>query len=425
VADPNPDTAEQAKRSGFKRDLGLLDVTVFGVGVIVGAGIYAIIGAATGLAGNMLWLSLLIAAAVALLSALTYAELVSAYPDAGGGYEYVAQAFGRKWALIIGIAMMLTGVVASAAIAIAFAEYLARLWEVPQVWAATGALLAMLVVNAIGVQHSSWTNMVATAVTLGGLALVIGFGLPHIGQVDLLQTPPQGYIGVVAAAALAFFAYVGFEDVVKLAEETRDPKTTVGKGILIAGVAVLIIYVLTATAAVAALDWQRLSESKGPLAEVMRSQWGQLGATIIIVVALFATLNSILTNVLGTSRLVMDMAREAPVKWLNFFTWVAPKLQTPLPAIAAVGGVTFAFILIGDLKVVASISNMFIFITFLTVNAALIRLRVRPTDNYDPRFRVPLSVGKIPVPTAAGIVLLLILMGFNIYNLVGGSAGGH
>jgi APA family basic amino acid/polyamine antiporter len=398
--------------------LGLLDILMFGVGGIVGAGIYAIIGEAAGLAGNMLWLSFAIAAFIALLTGLTYAEFVSRYPDAGGSFEYVKQGFNQRTALILSVIMLLTGIIAPAAIAISFSDYLSRLLDLPN-WVSTIAIILLMAgVNIVGIQQSSWFNTIATVITLLGLGAVVVFAVPEWGSTPLTEMPEQGWTGLLSGAALIFFSYVGFEDLVKTAEETKNAETVMPKGIIISGLIVLAIYLLIAISAVSVLNWEKLADSNGPLAQVMESVAGKAWVTGLIVVALFATSKTILSNILGTSRLLYDVARDSDLKWLKKIADVNAATNTPVRAILAIAAMTVLFALIGNLKTVASISNIFVLLLFLIVNIALIRLRLLKGTEQEAPFRVPLNLGKVPLPTIVAIIGLAILLGFNVYNIL-------
>lgn len=390
---------------------------MFGIGGIVGAGIYAIIGEAAGIAGNMLWLSFGIAAAVALLTGLAYAEFVSRFPDAGGSFEYIKQSFNKKTALILSVVMLFTGIIAPAAIAISFSDYLGRLLDIPSSVTAIGIIALMGGVNIIGAQESSWFNTAATIITLLGLGAVVGFSVPEWGSADLLAAPEKGMTGIFAGSALIFFSYVGFEDLVKLAEEVKEPEKTMPKGIIISGIAVLVIYLLIAVSAVNVLDAQTLQESKGPLGQVMETAAGPNWAVGLIVVALFATSKTILSNILGASRLLFDVARDSDIAWMKKLTHIDEGRGTPTFAIISVSIAVVIFSLIGNLKVIASISNIFVFILFISVNVALINYRLNGDSDEEPPFRIPLNVNNVPVLTVIAVVGLLVLLGFNIYNI--------
>ena len=408
----------------LRRSLGFWDILMFGVGGIVGAGIYAIIGQAAGLSGNMLWLSFAIAAIVALLTGLSYAEFVSRFPDAGGSFEYIKQGMNEKTALFMSVFMTFTGIVAPAAIAISFAEYLGRLVDIPNWISIVSIITLMAAFNVIGSKISSYYNTVATIVTLAGLTLVIGFCIPDWGNVDFFDSGEAGITGILAGSALIFFSYVGFEDLVKMAEETKDAKKNLPRGVLLSGIIVLILYVMIAISAVSTFEAGELAKKDGPLAAVIESQWGAVGGTILVVVALFATSKTILSNILGTSRLLYDIARDSKISWLKKFTTLESiGVNTPNYAIAAIVVVAIAFGLIGNLKIVASISNIFVFIVFNTVNVALIRYRMKnKRTNSKNVFRIPLNVNNIPIPTLLALITIIGLFGFNIYNLIQGNA---
>jgi APA family basic amino acid/polyamine antiporter len=406
----------------LKRSLGFWDVLMFGVGGIVGAGIYAIIGQASGLSGNMLWLSFVIAATVALLTGLSYAEFVSRFPDSGGSFEYIKQGLGPKTALFMSIFMAFTGIVAAAAISISFADYLSRLVNFPS-WIIIIAIIAfMAFFNIIGAKYSSYFNSFATVVTLLGLAAVIVVSIPDWGTASLVKMNDKSWTGILAGGALIFFSYIGFEDLVKMAEETKQPKKNMPKAILLSGLIVLVIYILIAISSISVMGWDDLSSSKGPLAAVMESKVGKIGATALVIIALFATSKTILSNILGTSRLLYDVSRDSNIKWLSKFTTISGIGNAPNYAIIAISLVAIAFGLIGNLKIVASISNIFIFIVFGMVNAALLSYRYKNRDEKDKApFHIRGNINNIPVLTVVAFLTILVLFGYNIYNLFQGN----
>lgn len=403
-------------KTNLKRNLSLWDIVLFGVGGIVGAGIYAIIGEAASLSGEMLWLSFALAAVVALLSALAYAELVSQFPDAGGSFEYVKQAFGLKVASVLSVVMFFTGIVAAAAIAISFSHYLNRLVEFPPTLSTIGIIVLMAVVNAVGVQQSSWFNTGATIATVLGLLSVAFFSFPHWNYETITTWPEGGTSGILSGSALVFFSFIGFEDLVKMAEETKDPQKTMPRGILIAGAVVFVLYILVAISAVSAVEVQKLAQSNGPLAFALENVANSIWAEALVAVALLATSKTVLSNILGTSRLLFDVARDSEVGFLRRFTSVNKKSGTPIPAIALIGGAVILVSLTGSLKTVATISNLLVLTLFFSVNLALLKLRLAGTKGSG--FRIPLNIGPIPIPTVVGLLGLLVLFGFNVRNII-------
>lgn len=399
------------------RDLTLKDIVMFGVGGIVGAGIYAIIGEAAAYGGNLLWLSFLIAAAVAVFTSLTYAELVSRHPDAGGSFEYVKQAFGIRVAGYASIVMLFTGVVAAGAIAISFSSYLSRLLDLPTIATTIAVIAVMGLVNAAGAAQASWFNIVATVATLAGLAAVVVVAVPHVGSTDLFDAGNSGVLDLGIGSALIYFSFIGFEDLVKLAEETDDAERTMPRGLLISSGIVLVVYLLVAVAAVSALGADELASSPGPLAEILETHAGAAWATAIIAVALFATSKTILSNILGASRLLFDVGRDTGIGWLQRFTAVSDTTRTPVFAIAAVTVAAMVFGAIGNLKIVAAIGNVLILLVFLAVNAALIR--IRRTSDEEPAFMLRLAVAGVPVTVALSIIGVASLLVLNLLAIAG------
>lgn len=403
------------------RKLGLWDIVLFGIGGIVGAGIYAIIGEAAGYGGNLLWVSFLIAAVVAFLTAATYAEMVSRFPDAGGSFEYVRQAFGTRVAALSSIAMLFTGVVAAGAIAISFSSYLSRLLGAPEVITTVGIVAAMGLVNAIGAAQASWFNTFATIATLAGLAAVVVVGFEDVGSVDLLSSDDTGFLALGIGGALIFFSFIGFEDLVKLAEETEDPQTTLPKGLIISASVVLVVYLFVALAAISVMGADELASSEGPLAAIMETKAGPVWGTAIVVVALFATSKTILSNLLGASRLVFDVSRDTDFPLIQRLVRVNDSTETPVLAIAVVTAIAAAFGAIGNLATVAAMSNVLIMLVFLMVNAAL--LKIRKESDEEAEFRIPMSVGRYPITAILAIAGVSALLVLNLVALVSGGPG--
>ena len=298
----------------LKRTLGLAECIFFGTGSILGAGIYAIVGKVAGFSGNMVWLSFLIASFTALMTAFSYAELSSMYPKSGGEYVYVKEAFNEKIGAIIGIIISINGMVSGATVSIAFAGYFSELLDVNMRIASVGIIGLVWLVNVTGIRQSSVVNIIFTLIEMSGLALVIYVALPYFGEADYFELPPEGFNHVLLASALSFFAYIGFEEIVKLAEETKKPESTISKALFVSSAIVSVVYVTIAMLAVSAIPWEELKESKHPLSDIVDKKFGETGATIIAVIALFSTTNTILSNMLGSSRVMLNMSKEQ--KWL-------------------------------------------------------------------------------------------------------------
>jgi len=357
----------------LKRSLGLLEVTFYGVGVIVGAGIYALIGKAAGLAGNMVWAAFGIGALIAAFTGLSYAELSSMFPKAGGEYVYLKHAFSRRLAFLIGWLIVFGGVVTAAAVALGFSGYFSAIFHTPLIPIALALIVLLSLINFWGIRESAIANMIATIVELAGLALVIVFGLKYFGSVDYLALPSFGFTGVMSATALIFFAYLGFEDIVRLSEETKNPKRTIPMALVLSIIISTILYISVAIAAVSVVGWEKLAASDAPLALVAQSAFGAKAFFVLAVIALFATLNTVLVTLVATSRMLYGMADEHGLP--KIFCSVHDRLCTPWFSIIVTGGAALVFTLIGKIEIVASLVDFALFVTFALVNAALIWLR--------------------------------------------------
>ena len=400
--------------AGLKRTLGLTEVIFFGAGSILGAGIYAIIGKVSGFGGNMTWLSFTIASITAMLSAFSYAELSSMYPQAGGEYVYLKKSMSKKMAIIIGLVITLNGIISGATVSIAFAGYLSNLWEISLFLACVGIIALVWLVNVIGIRQSSVMNIIFTIIEMGGLLIVLYISIPYWGEVNYFELPEGGVNYIFVGAALSYFAYIGFEEIVKLSEETIKPEKNIPKALFSATGIVMIVYFLVAIAAVSVIPWEQLSQSDSPLSDVVESEMGKTGVTIITLVALFSTTNTILSNMMGSSRVLYTMGQDN--KKLSLFSRILPKNKTPFPALVLVSIVMIAFAAIGKLEVVALIANFFIFITFLFVNISVIVLRKKDKDAERP-FRVPLNIGNVSVLSYIAVAATLLLLGYSIYGL--------
>lgn len=399
----------------LKRTLGLTECIFFGVGSILGAGIYTLIGKVAGLSGNFIWLSFLIAAVSALFTAFSYAELSAAFPKAGGEYEYAKKAFGKTTGVFLGITISLNGIISGATVAIGFAGYLSGLTGLSLLLSAMGIIVLVFGVNAIGIRGSSIVNIIFTIIEVGGLFFVIYVAWPYLGEVNYVEPPAEGYNGILAASALAFFAYIGFEEIVKLAEETDAPEKNIPRALFIASGIVIVIYGLVAVSAVSVIPYQELGRSTSPLADIIGKDYGKTGVIIISVIALFATSNTILSNMVGSSRVLLNISKET--KALKLFSYVSPKRKAPLVALVLILLLMVAFALIGNIEMIARIATVFIFVTFIVVNLSVIVLRVRQKEMPRP-YRIPLNIKNIPLISVFGILTTLVLLGYTIYSLV-------
>jgi amino acid transporter len=391
----------------LRRALGLPALTFYGVGLILGAGIYSILGPAAGVAGEALWQSFVLGSLAAVLTGLSYAELATMFPHAGAEYVYLREAWPRAHWLpgAVGWALIASGTATAATVAIAFSGYAALFFTAFPSWLVAAALLvAAAALNVWGIREASWVNIVFTLIEAAGLVALILVGAQHPawGQAFLAQP----HVGVLAGAGLIFFAFLGFEEIANLAEEAKRPERDVPRAILIAVAASTVLYILVAVSSVALRSPERLAASSSALADAMRAGAPRL-AGALGGVALFATANTALIAMTAASRMLLGMARggDAP----GALRRTLPERKTPALAIGLVTVGTLAFLPLGGVALVGSVASLMALVAFASVNVALIRLRYRAPGRKRP-FRVPGSIGKFPIFGGLGLLVTLILL---------------
>ena len=392
----------------LERSLSLWQITLMSVGVILGAGIYVVIGEAAGLAGNMVWLSFVLAAVVASFTGLSYVELASRFPTAAAEYTYVEQSFGKRIAWVTGWMIIAGSIIGSATVALGFARYLSAIINTPVITTALIALLIIGFVLFLGVQETASVTILFTLIEAAGLIIVIFIGLPSFGSVDYTLMA-EGIQGLLQAGVLIFFGYIGFEGITRLANETKQPEKTIPKAILISLVVTTILYILVGLAAVSVVNWSDLATSKAPLALVAQQVFGEQSFLALSVIALFSTFNTSLAMLLSGSRIVYGMAEQRGLP--QIFTKVNSRTKSPWVAIIGVVLASLLFLFIGDVATVANLTNFTIFVVFIIVNATVIFFRYKKP--IDTGFKTPGSIGKLPILPVLGIVTTLFLL-FNV-----------
>lgn len=393
-----------ADGAGLERALGPLQVTASGVGIIIGAGIYVLLGAATAKAGAAVWISFVLAAVLSALTALSYAELASLFPKASAEYEYTRQVAPEWVAFLVGWMMIAGMLVAAAAVALGFASYIARFADLPQRPVALALLGVEAAIAAAGIGRSAMVTLVLSLVQVGGLVFVIVIGVPHLGQVNLVEGAAPA--GVLGAAALVFFAFIGFDEVITLSEETRDPTRVVPRALLAAlGISTL-LYVAVAIAGVSVLGADALGRSARPLADVMAHSLGSAAGDVVAVIAALSTFNTSLLALTAGSRLFYGMASSGAMP--RPLAKVHRRTRAPVNAVLVSALVAAAFVLVGDLTLVASVTDFAIYLVFIAVNGAVIVLRWRRPDQPRP-FRSPGAVRRVPVLPVLGLAAVAVM----------------
>jgi APA family basic amino acid/polyamine antiporter len=373
--------AEADARPGLRRVLTLPWLVFYGVGVTVGAGIFALIGDILGLAGDHAPWSFAVAGVVAGFTALSFAALASAYPRAAGEVIYVKEGIGPLAGRMVGYALLLTALMAGAVISLAFARYVASFSGLPE-WAALAGVLALLCgVAAAGVKESVAAAALITALEVGTLMVVIAAGLPaaiETGALWRVLAPPtqaSQWSAVLGASFLAFFAFIGFENIVNMAEESEDATRVIPKAVLLTLVISVAIYALAAAVAAAYADRASLVTSKAPLAVLFEGATGRPGA-IIAAMASIAMVNGILVQIVMASRVLYGMAGEGMMPGL--LGRVHPRRRTPVIAIILFTLLIGFLALAVPLVRLAEMTSFLILVIFTLVNVSLFLIGRRP-----------------------------------------------
>lgn len=390
----------------LKKTLGPVQLAFYSVGVIIGAGVYSVIGPAAGVAQQGLWLSFVMGAVVALLTALSYAEMATAFPAAGAEYVYLRHALpDAGWAAFcIGALILLGGAAAATTVAVAFGGYLKVFLDVPVTLSALALLVVCTGFNLWGLQESSWANILFTIVEVAGLVLIIAAGIAHDNIGERLMVPSLA--GVVPAAAILFFVYLGFEEVANLAEEVRYPARDLPRAMFLSIGITTVLYVLVSLSVIGLATPDELAASEAPLAMAIQKVWPGAG-NVLAGIALFATANTVLITLIAASRLAFSMSRDGELPMV--FAKVTVNRQTPLLAIVLAFVTSAVLLPIGNLKILAELASFSALLAFLGVNVALIILRYRMPEHPRP-FLVPLTIGRMPILPLAAIASIGVLL---------------
>ncbi|WP_156757586.1 APC family permease [Actinokineospora pegani] len=401
-----------AAQPELKRVIGPGLLLLFVVGDIVGTGVYALTGTVAGKIGGALWLPFLIAFSVAFLTAFSYLELVGKYPRAAGAALYANRAFKIQFlTFMVAFAVMSSGITSAASAAQAFGNtYLRKLMGdslvIPTVWIAIGFVVLLAAINFRGVAESLWANVVLTVIELSGLLIIIvvgfyaitsGQGDPsRLTQIDTADQTPL--IAVSSATALAFFAMVGFEDSVNMAEECHEPTKIFPKAMLVGMGIAATIYLLVALTSSLLLPADELADAgSDALLRVLSVGAPGFPLWVFALIGLLAVVNSALINMLMASRLVYGMARERIIP--PFFGLVHPSRRTPWLAILFTSAIAAVLVATVDISLLGGTTSLLLLIVFAIVNVAVLVLRREQVEH--KHFRAPTALPVIGAVTCA------------------------
>ena len=403
--------AAAGKTPKLVRSIGPAQMALYGLGSMLGAGIYGLMGKVAGEVGNAIWLAFLVALVAALLTALSYASLGSRYPRAAGAAYVTQRAYGFPLlSFVVGLALVCSGLTSIATQSRVFAANIAGLFgleALPVEWLVLGFLLILTGIVFRGIRESMWVNVLCTLVEAGGLLLVIVVGMSYWGSVDYFEMPPSvgddlPILLIMQGAVLAFFAFIGFEDMYNVAEETRDPERTVPLGLILAMALAAILYVVVAVTVVSVVPWQDLAEAPGPITEVVNRAAPAIPPLVFTAITLFAVANTALVNYVTASRLIYGMARQGLLP--SMLGNVHDGRRTPHIAIAALFLILAPLALLGTIAELAAATVLLLLLVFTVVNGALFVLKRRKGEKKG-LFEVP-----IIVPALGALVCLTLIV---------------
>jgi basic amino acid/polyamine antiporter, APA family len=370
------------ERTQLKRVVGPRVLTIFIIGDILGAGIYALVGEVGAEVGGAIWTAFFVSFVLAFFTAFAYAELVTKYPRAAGAALYTHKAFRAPFlTFVVAFAVMSSGIASASTLARAFAgDYLSEFVDLPLVLAALIFIVVVAAINARGIAESVKLNVVLTSIEVTGLLIIVVVGVAALGEGSgdfsrnfEFKDGESVFGAIVAGTALAFYAMIGFEDSVNVAEEAKQPSRNYPRALFIGIAAAGTLYLLVTLTASLVVPTDQLSGSDAPLLEVV--EVGPLGipTKLFAFIALTAVSNSALINMIMASRIVYGMAEQGIVSRL--FSRVLPGRRTPFVAILFTTVIAAALIATGDLATLADTTVLLLLFVFIIVNIAVLVLR--------------------------------------------------
>ena len=412
---------ETKKTPKLKRRISLFALTVYGVGNILGAGIYGLIGSVVGITGNLSWLAFLLASITGALTGLSYAELSAMYPKSAAEFVYTEKAFKKRiLSFVLGWVIIFSGILSAATVSLVFGGYLSDLFGISpflfNILFAIILVLVLSVINFIGINTSTRTNIIFTLIEATGLIIIIIIGFFGKEEPNFFALPSGSSFAVIfSAVALVFFAYIGFEDIANIAEEVKEPHKNLPKAIIYSIIITTVLYCLTAISVVSIKRYDTIDPG-APLNDVASVILGDWGGIAMSIIALFATANTVLIMLIVTSRMMYGMARDKALP--NGLGKISPKFRTPSLAVLLTMCFTIVPIFIGNISLVAHATVFGVLLNFIFVNISLLVLRKRQPDIERP-FKLKPSIKGLPIISLIGaIICVALLFTFNLETLV-------
>lgn len=393
---------------GLSRSLGLTALILYGIGDILGAGIYALVGKVAGISGQAAWISFGVSAVLAAVTGLAYAEMTSRVPQAAGAAAFAARAFRHPLVpYVVGFFVLASGVTSTAAVSRAFYGYLKVFLNIPELAAALGLIALVSYISFRGISLSAGVNNVLTVIEVSGLLLVIFLGLKYAsglpaGELASRVMPDTGLLPILTGSTIAFYAFIGFEDLANLAEEAVDPSRNIPRAILAAVAVSTVIYLIVTFIVLWAMTPAQAAASSTPLLDVIKIAGYPLPDWSFAPVALVAVCNTGLANLIMGSRLLYGMAEQGLIP--RVFSKIHPGRRTPWVAILAVMGLCVLLVVTGGVQIMAQTTSLLLMTAFLVVHLSLIIVR-RQDPDAEAIFKVPGFVPYVGIVACVALAL--------------------
>lgn len=431
--------ATSGPRTELSRDLGCFDITMIGVGAMIGAGIFALTGIAAGTAGPALIVAFAGNGIVAFFTAMVYAELGSAIPEAGGGYLWIKEGLPGGNAFISGWMSWFAHAVAGSLYALTFGAYFALCahyvtgWphlstggEISNIWKVVFAVAVILVFVYINYRGASETGLAGNIVTVAKLAILLMMVLcglwaigwhPHADMAKFHNFVPKGIGGIFAAMGLTFVAFEGYEIIVQAGEEVKDPRRNVPRAVFWCMFLVVPIYMFIALVSIGAISatpgmetWQWLAAGKELGLVYAAEQFMPWGTGLLLIGGVLSTMSALNATTFSSTRVSFAMGRDRNLP--DRFAFIHPRTRTPAIALIASGAIIMGMAVFVPLESVAAATDIMFLLLFLQVNVAAITIRKKYGDKLNYGYLTPF----FPAVPIIGIVGNVLLAGFMIYR---------
>ena len=406
-------------KTKLKRELGFTDITLATAGYIIGAGIYAVIGLAAGYAKDFTWLSVVICGIIAICTGMSFSELASMFNKNAGEYYYTKEAFNDGIAKVVAYFIIITEILTINAISFGLGNYLSTFINVKPIIISACSLIIFGYLNYVGIRESMDYNNIATIIEISGLILISILGFKNIKSesFDLSKLKMDNISPILIGTALIYFAYFGYDIVIELSEETKEPEKNIPKGMLYGLGISTILYCIVTISSISTIGWKNLSESKAPMIDVANALLGGYGGKLLLLIAVISMSNTLLLGHVASSRFIQSTSKNINIPFN--MDKIDDKTQTPKNAIIAVTLISLIGLLLGNLERSVSITNIGTLFIFLLVNVSVIILRKKYPNAKRP-FTIPFAINNIPISSIVGGLSSIVLAYYLINNLISG-----